>query len=98
MFWRTREWILTGGKLLRDGNPETNWYQLTQIYYNHKLEGMQGKLRIMPKEQMLKKGIASPDVGDSLALTFAGPDDEMLSESLIRRIAKSAESGPADPY
>ena len=97
IFWDIRTWILAGGKLLRDGNPETNWYQLAQILYNHKLEGLKGKLRIMPKEQMLKLGIPSPDVADSLALTFAGRE-AIVDESYIRRIAQSAESGPADPY
>lgn len=72
MYWRIREWILKGGKLLAlEGEDlDDSWYQLTKIYYRKKLEGTRGKVQIMPKEIMLKRGIVSPDVGDALALTF----------------------------
>jgi len=97
MFWKLREWILAGGKLLKDGDPENNWYQLAQVKYRHKLEGMKGKLAIMPKEQMLKDGIPSPDVADSLALTFAR-DEDLIQDDTVRRIIAEAESKTADPY
>lgn len=76
MYWLTREWILKGGKLLiEEGEDLDNtWYQLTKIKYRKKLEGTRGKIQIMPKENMLKLGIQSPDVADGLALTFATPD------------------------
>lgn len=97
MFWKLREWVLNGGKLLRQGSPENNWYQLSQIKYRHKLEGMKGKLQIMPKEQMLKDGIPSPDHADALALTFAR-DEVIVQDEVVRRIISQAESKAADPY
>jgi len=70
MFWKAIQWIKKGGKLLEDDD----WFQLARIKYRTKLEGTKGKMVIMPKEMMLKKGIDSPDVADSLALTFVSPD------------------------
>lgn len=97
MFWKVREWVLAGGKLLRDGDPDDNWYQLTKIKYRHKLEGMRGKLQIMPKEQMLKEGTPSPDVADALSLTFAR-DEVAVSDGVVENIIAQAESKSADPY
>lgn len=97
MYWELMGWVLAGGKLLRDGDPEMNWYQLTKIYYRHKLEGTKGKLQIMPKEVMLKRGIPSPDVADALSLTFA--KDEVVAENdVVDRIIREAESISSDPY
>lgn len=97
MFWRLREWILAGGKLLKDGDPNTNWYQLTQIKYRHKLEGMKGKLQIMPKEQMLKDGIQSPDVADALSLSFA-KDEVVVQDEVVGRIIREAENKSGGVY
>jgi len=74
MYWRLRGWILQGGKL------ETNedWLQLTQIKY--KVADSSGKLKIMPKEEMLKEGIDSPDVADSLSMTFYSSDMPEVTE------------------
>lgn len=75
MFWRLREWVIAGGKLVKgDYSLDDTWYQLTKILYRKKLEGTRGKVQIMPKPDMLKRGIQSPDVADALALTFAHPD------------------------
>lgn len=97
MYWKLREWILSGGKLLRQGDPEANWYQLTKIKYRHKLEGMQGKLQIMPKEQMLKEGVQSPDHADALSLTFAR-DETPVASDIVQRIIRQAENTASDPY
>lgn len=97
MFWKVREWILAGGKLLIDGDPENNWYQLTHIKYRHKLEGMRGKLQIMPKEQMLKEGIQSPDCADALSLTFAR-DEVLVQDEVVGRIIREAENKAGGVY
>jgi len=65
MYWRTREWVLRGGKLSKDDD----WYQLSSIKY--KVADSSGKIKIMSKEEMLQEGIDSPDVADALAMTFA---------------------------
>ena len=84
-------------KLLKQGDPEDNWYQLTKIKYKHKLEGLRGKLQIMPKDLMLKEGTQSPDVADALSLTFAR-DQELVQNDIVRRIIQEAESKTLDPY
>jgi len=83
MYWRLRQWILGGGKLLTNQDEDLNnsWYQLLGIRYRRRLEGMKGKMQIMPKEEMFKKGIQSPDVADALALTFRYPDVVISSEA-----------------
>ena len=65
IYWRTREWILQGGKLEKDDD----WYQLAQIKY--KVADSSGKVKIMSKQEMLLEGIDSPDVADALSFTFA---------------------------
>ena len=66
MYWNARKWIKEGGKLSKD----ERWYQLSKIPYK---PDSSGKIQIMPKEQMRKRDIASPDAGDSLAMTFYDP-------------------------
>ena len=63
-YWRTREWILHGGKLIKD----KDWYQLAQVKY--KVADSSGKIKIMSKQEMLREGIDSPDVADALSTTF----------------------------
>lgn len=93
LYWKVRNWILGGGKLLRDDD----WYQLTKIKYRVKLEGRKGKMQIIPKEEMLKEGIASPDVADALALTFRTPDMPFVDEEEERRRDEEG-SKPFDPW
>lgn len=63
MYWRVRQWLTEGGKL----SPDERWYQLTQIPYK---PASRGRIQIMPKDQMRKRGIPSPDEADALSLTF----------------------------
>lgn len=63
-YWNTAEWIRNGAKLKRD----SNWDELLRIKYKVQSDR---KIKIMPKEEMLKQGIESPDVADALAITFA---------------------------
>lgn len=91
MYWRMREWVLQGGKLYRDDD----WNQLAIIKY--KVDSS-GKIKIMSKEEMLREGIDSPDVADSLALTFARPD---VAPALRLRQQEASQSEPEpemDPY
>jgi hypothetical protein len=52
-----------------------------------------GKLRLETKEEMRRRGVRSPDVGDALALTFAVPFD-LLPE---RRRETDAWRDPYNP-
>ena len=89
MYWRTREWVLRGGKLEKDDD----WLQLTKIKYT--VADSSGKIKIMSKEEMLKEGIDSPDVADALSMTFARSDIPPATKE-----NKPAPSGApeADPY
>jgi hypothetical protein len=77
IYWKATQWIIGGGKLeMMEGEDENNsvWYELAKVKYRTKLEGTHGKIQIMPKEVMIKEGIESPDIADSLTFTFVGPD------------------------
>ena len=64
MYWRMKEWLAKGGKLVRD----PDWYQILGMKY--KVADSSGKIKMMSKEDMLRDGIDSPDVADALAMTF----------------------------
>jgi len=91
IYWKERQWILGGGKLLVTSDQDKeDWLQLSKIKYRHKLEGTRGKIQIMPKEIMLKDGIPSPDVADALSLTFVD-DEQVISAAEVNRIVQTAE-------
>lgn len=75
-FWRMRQWLKSGGELIGDG-----WGDLLTIRYRATL-GKGGKIQIMPKEEMKKIGIKSPNVADALMLTFV-EDDDVYIESVV---------------
>lgn len=54
MYWLAREWLKKGGKLVK--HPD--WRQLLVIRYKRTLSG---KIQVMGKEEMVKKGWDSPD-------------------------------------
>jgi hypothetical protein len=94
MYWRAREWVLSGGKLSRD----EDWLELNKVKY--KIVDSRGKIQIMPKEQMLKEGVDSPDVADALSFTFysmdlpaAQEDDEVDSYNMTEVTMEQV-----DPY
>jgi len=79
--WKAREWIRSGGKLLRD----SRWYQLLNIKYK---EDSKRRLKIISKEELRKKGIPSPDVFDAWCLTFAQPQifyTQSIEESFFQQ-------------
>ncbi|MEK7111819.1 MAG: hypothetical protein AAB875_00680, partial [Patescibacteria group bacterium] len=63
MYWCFREWLKKGGQLVR--NPA--WRQLLNIRYKRTLGG---KIQVMSKEDMVRKGWDSPDEADAAALSF----------------------------
>lgn len=69
LFMELRKWIRSeNGKLLRNDG----FLELKDINYK---ETNTSKLQMEPKEELSKRGIPSPDVADSLALTFITTDD-----------------------
>lgn len=61
MFWRQREWMQTS-KLEGDG-----WNDLLDVRYKVQSDK---KVKIKSKDEMIQEGVQSPDVADSLSLTF----------------------------
>jgi len=61
MFWRQREWMSTA---TLEGD---HWLDLLDIRYKVQSDR---KIKIKPKDEMIKEGVYSPDVADSLSLTF----------------------------
>lgn len=80
-YWRLREWIKKGGRL----NDSDDWYELTKIKYK---PDSRGRLRIMSKDDMRSQGIDSPDVADSLMLTFTRREHSELAEYIKKRKEK----------
>lgn len=62
-YWRVREAVLGGFELFTN----ENWKELLTIRYRRELSG---KLSIMPKKEMRKRGYKSPDHADALMLTY----------------------------
>ncbi len=63
-YWNAYRWLNEGGSL----EPHTVWEQLSYIKY--KVDSG-GRIQIMPKEEMRRQGMPSPDVIDAFASTFA---------------------------
>lgn len=66
MFWRVKEWLATSEL---EGNK---WQDLLDIKYKIQSDK---RVKIKSKDEMLKDGIVSPDVADSLSLTFYDQDN-----------------------
>ena len=101
LFWKAREWILGGGKLLEEGDFETSeWLELAKIKYKTKLEGTKGKMQIMPKDLMLKEGLQSPDIADGLSMTFRTLDVVHLDKEEQEILEAKEDQGinPFDPF
>lgn len=63
LYWKLKEWLSRGGKLVKN----EMWKQLLTIYYKRT---MTGKIQIMSKAEMLKRGWESPDAADALSLSM----------------------------
>lgn len=76
LYWKQRNWLLSGGRLME--NPA--WAEFDNIKYKNK----EGKIIMQPKEDLLKKGIKSPNVVDAAVLTQYVTDSGVKSDRIIR--------------
>lgn len=76
MYWGAAEWIKHGGRLER----HNGWEELLEIRYKYQSEK---KIRIIPKDELLRRGVESPDYGDALALTFAKTESSMAETNVF---------------
>lgn len=67
MWGDMKEWLKEGGAI---PNNRDIYDDLTSVEYHMTLKG---QIQLERKEDMKKRGLASPDLGDGLALTFAEP-------------------------
>lgn len=67
MWWRLREWLEHGAVLQSDQRMRDD---LIGPEYSYTLRG---RIKLESKDDMKKRGVASPDNADALALTFAAP-------------------------
>ena len=74
-YWKTKEWIRSGGELVRG----EEWKELLFLRYKNTLAG---KLQLMPKLEMKKKLGKSPDYADALMLTFIRPATSYINREL----------------
>lgn len=66
-----KKWLRQGGELVMD----KRWSELTKIRYRRELSG---KMKLMSKLDMRRRGIKSPDAYDALALTFYSKGNSSL--------------------
>ena len=87
MYQKALDWLNAGGALDANNELETD---LTSIQYSH---NKKDQMILESKEDMKKRGLASPDHGDSFVMTFAYPvAPKMLGQSSQR------SNADFDPY
>lgn len=80
LYLRCRKWIVVeNGKLVIDGETEedNSFLELKEINYK---ENTSSKTIMESKEELSKRGVASPDTADALALTFINVSDIVDSD------------------
>lgn len=76
LYWKQRQWLLSGGRLFKN----VAWEEFDLIKYKNK----DGKLMIQPKEELFRQGKQSPNVVDAAVLTMAISDVAIRSSKSIR--------------
>ena len=92
MWGRMRDWLKAVGCIERDDDLVTD---LTGVEYGYTPTG---QLLLEKKEDMKKRGLASPDDADALALTFAVRVNEYLDDPTPPAPRKHRSATSRDPY
>ena len=92
MWGSMREW-LKGGSIPNDPELITD---LEGVEYGYKFKSGKEVIQLESKEDMKKRGLASPDSGDALALTFAYPVSYGMPSRRGRRSVMQVEYNPFD--
>ena len=92
MWGRMRDWLDSGGCI---PNDEDLIADLTGLEYDVTTKG---QIILEKKKDMKKRGLASPDIADALALTFSVRVNEYLQEVEHPVIARSQTHRSRDPY
>jgi len=65
-YWRERDWIIRGGKLVRDDG----WNEFTTVKYKRTSDN---KVKIQSKDELRRRGFKSPNCVDAAVLTMCAP-------------------------
>jgi hypothetical protein len=76
LYWKERQWLLTGGKLWYD----SGWEDAETIKYKNK----DGKIFMQPKDELLRQGIASPNCFDAACLTMDVSQTQIKSKRIVK--------------
>lgn len=85
MWCLMRDWLLSGGAIPPDDELKDD---LCAPEYG--FSGDRGQILLEKKSDMKKRGLASPDRGDALALTFAAPVHKSRSQGLVFAASQQA--------
>jgi hypothetical protein len=88
-YWKSKLWFRSGGSVVM--TPKLK-QQLLSIRYRR---NMQGKIQIEPKQDMKKRGVASPDEADTFSMTFLR-DISMQTIEEVNRIRQMSEQFDAN--
>jgi hypothetical protein len=92
MWGSMREWLKGGAISTDDLELHTD---LTAVEYGYVLRDGQERIILEKKEEMRRRGLASPDNADALAITFAYP---VLGPAISERHRKAHYRADYDPY
>ncbi|MBQ9240550.1 MAG: terminase [Duodenibacillus sp.] len=92
MWGRMREWLKAGGCIADDDDLATD---LTSIEYDY---NVRNQLMLEQKSDMKARGLASPDNGDALALTFAVKVNEYIDDLPTAHSSYRRQHQVRDPY
>jgi len=100
MNWRMRQWLLGGGQLIDNNTEQCEWAEeITGNLYKRSLQG--NTIQMMPKAEMNKKGIKSPNKSDALALSFLTdvlPSNVTQAERQANLAAQVGNAADDDPF
>jgi hypothetical protein len=92
MWFELREWLKLGASipnitdLKQDLAAPIYWYDNA------------GRVQLEPKDDIKKRGLPSPDLGDALAVTFAHPVAKLTELETYKRNSKEARLREYDPF
>jgi len=80
-FMKVRDWIKHKGELCQDDG----WEELLNIRYRRNIKG---RVQIMPKVEMKKQGMESPNCADAFMLTFLCDGSEKKDDVVFTRVPR----------
>lgn len=90
MWYEMREWIRAGGAI--PNLPDLRQDMAAPVYWYD----ASNKIVLEPKDDIKKRGLPSPDLGDALALTFAAPVEKRHVP--IHKNVAGVRAGPRRSY